>query len=86
VEQLLEVLASKNQQALRQLKFIINKGVEADLATAQGFEALSGALTAAVNGAWRVPDADQGAGQAAFADKGELWRRRRGLARGFWVD
>jgi enoyl-CoA hydratase len=86
VEQLLEVLASKNQQALRQLKFIINKGVEADLATAQGFEALSGALTAAVNGAWRVPDADQGAGQAAFADKGELWRRRRGLARGLWVD
>jgi enoyl-CoA hydratase/carnithine racemase len=86
VEQLLEVLASKNQQALRQLKFIINKGVEADLAIAQGFEALSGALTAAVNGAWRVPDADQGAGQAAFADKGELWRRRRGLARGFWVD
>src|SRR5947208_8387985 len=30
VEQLLEVLASKNQQALRQLKFIINKGVETD--------------------------------------------------------
>jgi enoyl-CoA hydratase len=86
VEQLLEVLSSKNQQALRQLKFIINKGVEADLTTAQGFEALSGALTAAVNGGWRVPDADHGAGQAAFADKGELWRRRRGLARGFWVD
>jgi enoyl-CoA hydratase/carnithine racemase len=86
VEQLLEVLASKNQQAMRQLKFIINKGVEADLETAQGFEALSGALTAAVNGAWRVPDADQGSGLAAFADKGELWRRRRGLARDFWVD
>src|SRR5256714_5758467 len=41
VKQLLEVLASKNQQALRQLKFIINQAVEGDLSTAQGFEALS---------------------------------------------
>src|SRR5205807_6246679 len=37
VEALLEALSSKNQQALRQLKLIINKGVEADLHTAQGF-------------------------------------------------
>ena len=56
VDALIEVLLSKNQQAVRQLKFIINRGVEADLYTAQGFEALSGALTAAVNGAWQVPD------------------------------
>ena len=38
---LIEVLLSKNQQAVRQLKFIINRGVEADLYTAQGFETLS---------------------------------------------
>ncbi len=41
VDALVEVLLSKNQQAVRQLKFIINRGVEADLYTAQGFEALS---------------------------------------------
>ncbi|MFX0043470.1 MAG: enoyl-CoA hydratase/isomerase family protein, partial [Candidatus Hodarchaeota archaeon] len=37
VEKLLEVLKSKNQQGMRQLKFIINRGVECDLYTAQGF-------------------------------------------------
>ncbi|MHA1804389.1 MAG: enoyl-CoA hydratase/isomerase family protein, partial [Promethearchaeota archaeon] len=52
VQNLLKVLRSKNQQGLRQLKFIINKGVECDLYTAQGFEALSGALTGAVSGMW----------------------------------
>ncbi|MHA2051758.1 MAG: enoyl-CoA hydratase/isomerase family protein, partial [Promethearchaeota archaeon] len=41
VDKLLEVLKSKNQQGLRQLKFIINRGVECDLYTAQGFEVLS---------------------------------------------
>jgi enoyl-CoA hydratase len=81
---LLEVLLSKNQQAVRQLKFIINRGVEADLYTAQGFEALSAGLTGAVNGAWQVPDADGGEGLAAFTDKGGLWQHRRGLAREFW--
>ncbi len=50
VEKLLEILKSKNQQGMRQLKFIINKGVECDLYTAQGFEVLSGALTGAVSG------------------------------------
>lgn len=39
IDALVEVLLSKNQQALRQLKFIIDKGIEADLHTAQGFEA-----------------------------------------------
>ena len=58
VDALVEVLLSKNQQAVRQLKFIINRGVEADLYTAQGFEALSAGLTGAVNGGWDVPDAD----------------------------
>ncbi|MGI8460059.1 MAG: enoyl-CoA hydratase/isomerase family protein [Solirubrobacterales bacterium] len=86
VDALVEVLLSKNQQAVRQLKFIINRGVEADLYTAQGFEALSAGLTGAVNGAWHVPDADEGEGVTAFAEKGSLWQRRRGLARDFWAD
>ncbi len=86
VSALIEALRTKHQQGLRQLKFIINRGVEADLYTAQGFEALSGALVFAVNGYWEIPDADKGAGFAAFADKGELWQRRRGAAASFWVD
>lgn len=86
VERLLEVLQSKHQQGLRQLKFIINKGVECDLYTAQGFEALSGALTFAVNGAWEINDADKGAGMQGFQQKNELWQTRRGLAMNFWVD
>lgn len=86
VEALVEVLLSKNQQAMRQLKFIINRGVEADLHTAQGFETLSAGLTGAVNGAWEIPDADGGDGIAAFTGKGGLWQRRRGLARDFWSD
>jgi enoyl-CoA hydratase len=86
VERLLEVLQSKHQQGLRQLKFIINKGVEADLYTALGFEALSGALTFAVNGAWEIDDADKGAGMRGFQQKNELWQTRRRLAMNFWVD
>jgi enoyl-CoA hydratase len=86
VERLLEVLQSKHQQGLRQLKFIINKGVECDLYTAQGFEALSGALTFAINGAWEINDADKGAGIQGFQQKNELWQTRRGLAMNFWVD
>jgi enoyl-CoA hydratase/carnithine racemase/ketosteroid isomerase-like protein len=86
VEALIELLLSKNQQAARQLKFIVNRGVEADQYTAQGFEALSAALSGAVNGAWKVPDADGGLGVVDFAQKGELWQRRRGLAKDFWTE
>jgi enoyl-CoA hydratase len=86
VEALLDVLLSKNQQAMRQLKFIINRGVEADLYTAQGFETLSAGLTGAVNGAWQVPDADAAAGIAGFVEKSGLWQQRRALARDFWSD
>jgi enoyl-CoA hydratase len=87
LDALLEVLRSKNQQAMRQLKFIINNGVEADLHTAQGFETLSATLMAAIGGAPPVPDADhEGAGIAAFAAKSDLWQRRRGLARDFWSE
>lgn len=86
VGRLIAVLRTKHQQGLRQLKFIINRGVEADLYTAQGFEALSGALVFAVNGYWEIPDADKGAAFEAFATKNELWQGRRGAAVDFWVD
>lgn len=86
VNHLLDVFRVKNHQAVRQLKFIINRGVECDLYTAQGFEALSGALSGAVNGAWQVPDADQGSGVVDFTSKKGKWDQRRPLARNFWVD
>jgi enoyl-CoA hydratase len=86
VDALVQVVLSKNQQAVRQLKFIIDKGVEADLNTAQGFEALSAGLTGAVNGAWQVADADQASGILSFITDGEQWKTRRALARDFWTD
>jgi len=86
VEKLLEVLKSKNQQGLRQLKFIINRGVECDLYTAQGFEVLSAGLTGAVSGMWKIKDADQGKGVIGFNRKDGLWQTRRRLAKDFWVD
>ena len=86
VEKLLEVLNSKNQQGLRQLKFIINRGIECDLYTAQGFEVLSGALSGAVSGMWQIKDADKGAGIIGFSKKNELWKKRRNLAKDFWSD
>jgi enoyl-CoA hydratase len=86
VEKLLEVLQSKHQQGLRQFKFMINRGVECDQYTAQGFEALSAALTGAINGMWKIDDADKGAGVAGFWDKDGLWQNRRRLAHKFWTD
>ncbi|GFG53758.1 enoyl-CoA hydratase/isomerase family protein [Mycolicibacterium agri] len=86
VDELITVVLSKNQQAVRQLKFIINNGVEADLKTAQAFEKLSAGLTGAVNGAWQIPDADQGTGVIGFQAKDSLWPHRRALARDLWTD
>lgn len=86
VDDVVAALLVKNHQAVRQLKFIINAGVEADLATAQAFEELSGGLTAAVNGGWQVPDADGGQGVADFVAKGTRWNERRALARDLWSD
>jgi enoyl-CoA hydratase len=85
VRRLCEVLCSKNQQALRQLKVIIDRGAEGDLHTAQGFELLSAGFSAAVNGAWEIDDCDAGEGIRGFAEKGELWKQRRELARDFWT-
>lgn len=86
VEKLLEVLRSKNQQGMRQLKFIINRGVECDLYTAQGFEVLSAGLTGAVSGMWKIKDADQGKGVVGFTIKHGLWQTRRRLAKDFWTN
>ena len=86
VNKLLDVLRIKNHQGMRQLKFIINRGVECDLYTAQGFEALSGGLTGAVSGQWRIKDADRGRGVIGFTEKDSLWNRRRRIAKDFWTD
>ena len=85
VDKLLEVLRVKNLQACRQLKFIINRGCETDLYTAQGFEMLSGGLSGAINGFWQVADADQGKGVDNFMSKGDLWEKRRTLSKNFWT-
>jgi enoyl-CoA hydratase len=89
LERLVEVLLAKNQQTLRQLKFVMNKNADADMSTALAFEAMNEFMTSAVN--WRpetpaVPDAEPGDGLEAFATKNDLWERRRGLAIDFWSD
>ena len=87
LERLIDVLLAKNQQTLRQLKFVMNKNADADMGTALAFEAMNEFMTSAVN--WRsetppVPDAEPGDGLEAFATKNDLWQRRRGLAIDFW--
>ena len=57
---------------------------EVNLDTAQGFEALSATLIAALGGMTDIPDNGR-AGIAAFAAKSELWQHRRELARNFWA-
>jgi enoyl-CoA hydratase len=89
LERLIDVLLVKNQQALRQLKFTMNKNADADMTTALAFEAYSELATAAVN--WRpetpaIPDAEPGNGLEAFATKNELWQERRTRAIDFWSE
>ena len=88
VDELVEILLMKNQQGLRQLKFMINKNVEADLYTAQGFEALGAGLTAAVLGGATVPDCDGIHGWQSYksGDPEAPIRKRRAAAKDFWVD
>ena len=87
-EELIALLRMKNHHGLRQLKFIINKNVEADLYTAQGFEALQAAYTAAAGLGDLVPDSDSVHGWLAYLSKDpdSAIRQRREKARGFWVD
>jgi enoyl-CoA hydratase len=89
LEQLIGALLVKNQQALRQLKFTMNKNADADMTTALAFEAYSELATAAVN--WRpetpaIPDAEPGKGLEAFTTKNELWQERRSRALHLWSD
>lgn len=90
LDRLVQVLLVKNQQTLRQLKFVMNKNADADMATALAFEAMNEFMTSAVN--WDaskmdpIPDAEPGKGLEAFATKNELWQRRRSLALRFWSD
>ncbi|WP_426435836.1 enoyl-CoA hydratase/isomerase family protein [Bradyrhizobium genosp. P] len=85
---LVDLLLMKNQQGVRQLKFMINKNVETDLYTAQGFEALGAALTGTVLGGWEVPDADGKHGWHDYKSKdpNSAIRKRREAALDFWVD
>jgi len=87
-EKLVELLLMKNQQGVRQLKFMINKNVEADLYTAQGFEALGAGLTSAAMGWWEIPDADGKHGWQAYKNKDpeSAIRKRRQAALNFWTD
>lgn len=87
LDRLVEVLLAKNQQTMRQLKFVMNKNADADMTTALAFEAMNEFMTSAVN--WssstpQVPDAEPGKGLEAFAQKNDLWERRRQLALHFW--
>jgi len=85
---LVRLLLSKNHQGMRQLKFMVNKNVEADLYTAQGFEAMGAALTGALLGGWEVPDADGAHGWHSYQSKDpeSTIRKRREAALNFWVD
>ncbi len=88
IDELVNVILSKNQQVLRQLKFIINKGIEADLYTAQGFEALSAGMIASNSdffGEGKSPH-KTGRGAKAFEEKEDPWAQRRKLVKDFWTE
>lgn len=88
IAKFVELMLAKNQQTLRQLKFVMNKNADADMATALAFEAMNEVITASNN--WRsdtpkIPDAEPGVGLKAFAEKDEVWNKRRELAIPFWA-
>ena len=88
IERFTQMMLVKNQQTLRQLKFVMNKNADADTTTALAFEQMNEVITASNN--WRsdtpkIPDAEPGAGLANFKDKGSLWSKRRTLAINFWA-
>lgn len=85
VRALIELLRKKNQQTMRQLKYIINKGVECDQYTAQAMEALSAGWTFELLRRGVVRDHDATAGLEAFRDKNDLQKKRRDAARDFWT-
>ena len=87
-KRLTDLLLMKNQQGLRQLKFILNNGVEADLYTAQGFEALQAGLTSSTLGQWRIAQADAAHGWSGYTgdDAAGAAKSSRAASMGFWVD
>lgn len=90
ITSLIEMLLVKNQQTLRQLKFVMNKNADASMDTALAFEAMNEFMTSSVN--WDaskmgpIPDAEPGRGLKAFVEKNDLWQQRRSRAIGFWSD
>jgi enoyl-CoA hydratase len=86
-DELVELLLLKNQQGLRQLKFMINRGVEADLYTAQGFEVLGAGLTGALLMGGGLADSDSAHGWPAYrtGSDGDSIRRRRAASKDFWT-
>lgn len=87
-ERLVELLLLKNQQGLRQLKFMINRGVEADLHTAQSYEVMGAGLTLSLLSTGGLPDSDGGHGWTGFRSGGadDPIRRRREASKDFWAD
>jgi len=88
IERFIDMILVKNQQTLRQLKFVLNKNADADMATALAFEVMNEVITSSNN--WRedtplIPDAEPGVGLRAFAEKGEVWNTRREKAIDFWA-
>ena len=69
VNEMIDILLSKRPIALKLMKFITTKGIEADLHTAEAFEALS--TTLCFGTVERLEGCD------AFAEKREPWKSRR---------
>lgn len=87
VDDLIEVLDSKNQQTMRQMKFVLNNGAEISLPNALALEQLNEGLSA--SNAWDVgpvEDSEPGEGLESFRGKDEVYRRRRDLSDYFWTE
>lgn len=69
VNDTVDILLDKNPFTIKLAKFIITRGVEADLKTALGFEALSSTICFA--------DKDQRKATVEFVERGAGWKDRR---------
>jgi enoyl-CoA hydratase len=69
VKDLIEVLLTKPPEILKIGKFIIRKGLEADLYTGLGFETIAGTLN--------LTTAAMKNGTTSFSRKSPLWQKRR---------
>jgi len=84
---LVDLLLMKNQHGLRQLKFSINNGVEADLKTAQAFEVMGAGVNVGIR-AFPPADSDASHGWPSYKarEANSPTRRRREEALNFWTD